>query len=613
MVVWTARQLRSERQFGGGRHGGFLGEGQAQVRVRAGAVLTIGPRTGGDAVVDVLVEAGVEVVFGIPSVHNLPIYDAMRRRGGIRAITVRHEQGAAGGADGYARATGRLGVFITSTGPGAANAMGGLLEALASGSPVLHLTGQIETRYLDEGKGFIHEVPDQPAMLGSLSKATFRATSAAEIAGTVARAISEALTAPFGPVSVELPIDLQYAETVSVARADLASWLAPRPAAEPAPEAVAEALKLVTSSRRPIVWAGGGVVASGAEAEVARLCRTIGAGLLTSPNARGVLPEDDSLCIGNLAWDPGVRELLNDADLLIAVGTRYQGPNTENWKMQLPATILQIDVVPERPARNYKPALGVAGDAKAVASALLHALERDPIGPGPDPAWLERIGDVSTGARNHLRQVIGAQEGLLDELAGVLTPDTVVVKDATIPAYTWGNRLLPVQRTRTAIMPNGFAIGLGLPHAMGAGAAAALAGSQRPVILMAGDGGFMLAATELATLAAESLPVVVIVFADGGYGILRNIQDKQYGKGEGRIGVELDPPDFVALARSLGVGGEKVRTVGGFGQALRQGIATGGPYLVEVDLEAIGPMSRPYTGTSRPPEPTTKAAHDKAE
>ncbi|MGA8681161.1 MAG: thiamine pyrophosphate-binding protein, partial [Acidimicrobiales bacterium] len=187
--------------------------------------------TGGDAVIDVLEQAGVSVVFGIPSVHNLPVYDSLRRRRTIRAITVRHEQAAAGAADAYARVTGKLGVFITSTGPGAANAMGGLLEAFVSGSPVLHLTGQVETRYLDAGRGFIHEVPDQPAMLASLSKSVYRAESVDDIAAVVATAISEVVSAPQGPVSLELPIDLQYAEAAPMESGLLARLLAPAEAA----------------------------------------------------------------------------------------------------------------------------------------------------------------------------------------------------------------------------------------------------------------------------------------------------------------------------------------------------------------------------------------------
>ena len=563
--------------------------------------------TGGDAVIDVLAHAGVEVVFGIPSVHNLPIYDAIRRRGGIRAITVRHEQGAAGAADGYARVTGKLGVFITSTGPGAANAMGGLLEAFVSGSPVLHLTGQVETQFLDGARGFIHEVPHQPAMLGALSKRVHRAETSDEIASVVASAIAEALSAPRGPVSVELPIDLQYDDATPLPADVLADLLVATEVAAPDQFELDRAIELVKASRRPLVWAGGGAVSSGAELEVAELVHRLGAGLITSPNGRGVLNEGDPASIGNLPWDPDVRALCKDADVLVAVGTRYQGPNTENWKMQLPATIVQIDVVPERPGVNYQAAVAMRGDAKAVVRAILSALGDDR---RVDERWSERVADVAIAARARLRHVIGPQEGLLDELAAALSTDTVVVKDATIPAYTWGNRLLPVARSRAAIMPNGFAIGLGLAHALGAGAAAALAagtGQPSPVVLMAGDGGLMLTVAELATLARERLPVIVIVFCDGGYGILRNIQDKQYGGEAGRIGVELGTPDFVTLAGALGMGGTRVSTTTEFGTAVRAALRTAEPFLVEVDLGAIGPMSHPYTGTSRPPATAAEA------
>ena len=181
-------------------------------------------RTGGDVVVEVLAQSGVDVVFGIPSVHNLPIYDAIRRDGRIRAISVRHEQGAVGAADGFARTTGRLGVCLTSTGPGAANAMGGQLEARLSSSPVLHLTGQIESRFLGKGRGFIHEVPDQLGMMAPLSKACHRPPSPDGIGVTVAQAVAEAMTCCRGPVSVEIPIDFQYAS--SVLEVDLAQFAA---------------------------------------------------------------------------------------------------------------------------------------------------------------------------------------------------------------------------------------------------------------------------------------------------------------------------------------------------------------------------------------------------
>jgi acetolactate synthase-1/2/3 large subunit len=552
--------------------------------------------TGGDAVVDVLERAGVEVIFGIPSVHNLPVYDALARRGRIRAVTVRHEQAATGAADGYARATGSIGVALTSTGPGAANAMGGLLEAYVSGSPVVHLTGQIETRFLDSGRGFIHEVPDQPAMLDALSKRVLRAVSADDIAAVVAEAVGTALEWPRGPVSVELPIDLQYADAVGESSSLLDRLLTPEPCRAPDPAEIRQAVELLSAARRPLVWVGGGAVASGAAEEVRELSRRLGAGVITSPNGRGLLPESDALCIGNLSWDPDVRQLCAEADVLIGIGTRYQGPNTENWKMRLPERIVQVDVDPDRPGCNYAAAVQARGDARQVLEALLAQL---PVESGTEASWPSRVSEVVTAARARLRATLGPQVRLLDATERVLPAGTVVVKDSTIPAYTWGNRLLEVTRPRTAIMPNGFAIGLGLPQLVGA-AAAALSSGPAPAVLMVGDGGVAQSLGELATLAAEGLAAVVLCFSDGGYGILRNIQHRQYGR---TIGVDLGRPDLAGAASALGVPAVKVTSVEQYEAELSEAVARRGPSFIEIDLESIGPMARPYTGTSKPPLP----------
>ena len=486
-------------------------------------------RTGGDVVVDVLARSGVDVVFGIPSVHNLPIYDAIRRDGRIRAIGARHEQGAVGAADGFARTTGRLGVCLTSTGPGAANAMGAQLEACVSSSPVLHLTGQIDSRFLGKHRGFIHEVPDQLAMMATLSKASHRPQSPGAIAAAITQAVVEAMTSRRGPVSVEIPIDFQYASPVlEEGPVQLAG--SPTSAATPEGGEVARAAEIIAGSRRPIVWAGGGVPAAGAVEEVQLLVRRLGAGLLTSPNGRGVLPEDDASCIGNLAWDPDVRALCREADLLVAIGTRFQGPNTENWKMELPGRLVQLDVDPTVPGRNYPVQAAIVGDAKLSIAALLDELDRiDAPQVLAQPLWAERVAAATRSGRERLRAMLGPQVGLLDALACCLDPGTVVVKDSTISAYTWGNRLLPVLRPRTSIMPNSFAIGLGLPHAVGA----AVGSQVPPVVLLAGDGGFLLSATELATVAQEELPIVVLVFVDGGYGVLRNIRKASTGPKKG--------------------------------------------------------------------------------
>ena len=247
--------------------------------------------------------------------------------------------------------------------------------------------------------------------------------------------------------------------------------------------------------------------------------------------------------------------------------------------------------------RSYPVEAPIVGDAKISTTALLAALDRNGGAARTRRGRLDR-----QWARGHrLRPCApsshrsGRRRVCSTRSAPLLEPGTVVVKDSTIPAYTWGNRLLPVQRPRTSIMPNSFAIGLGVA-----------AGARRrrrdrtdpPVVLLAGDGGFLLAATELATVAQEQLPIVVLVFADGGYGILRNIQDTQYGSEEGRIGVDLGRPDFVGLARAFGIASERVESAPALATATKKALAGPGPCLIEVDLGPIGPMAVPYTGTS---------------
>jgi len=556
--------------------------------------------TGGVAVVNALSQLGVQMVFGVPSVQNLPIYDALGTSASIRTVTTRNEHGAAGAADGYSRVSGRLGVCLTSTGPGAANAMGGLVEAFTSGTPVLHLTGQIETRYLDHGRGFIHEVPNQPEMLRAVSKVVLRAQSPDDIESLLLRAGHAAVEAPQGPVSVELPIDVQYSLTSGGPRTGFTPTgdVEPTGIGEVATE-LRQAARAIAAARRPIIWAGGGAVRSGAESVICALARRIGAGILTTPNARGVIPESDPLCIGNLSWDPDVRTLVHDADLLVGIGTRYQGPNTENWAMALPARTIQIDVDPDVPGRNYTAEIELRGDACRVVEAILTQLdEHRPR--AANPSWLARVSAAATAARGRLREAIGPQAALLDELARILGPNTVVVKDSTIPAYTWGNRLLPVYRSRRSIMPNSFAIGLGVPHSIGAAAA-----TGDPVVCMVGDGGLMVSVGELATIAAEDLPVVVLVFSDGGYGVLRNIQEKQFGR---HFGVELGRPNFGVLAGSLGLRSGRAETSIAFGELVLEALAAKAPFLIEVDVDAIGPMSQRYTGTSKRPEPAPTAS-----
>ncbi|HYU17484.1 MAG TPA: thiamine pyrophosphate-binding protein [Chloroflexota bacterium] len=541
--------------------------------------------TGGELAVRTLSAAGVDLVFGIVSVHNVPIYDAMNRLGSVRPVPVRHEQAAVLMADGYSRASGRLGVALTSTGPGAANAMGSMVEAYTASSPVLHLTGQVESQYLGKAKGFLHEARDQLAMLAASSKWAGRPNSTREIPVVLGEAIRQAVTGRRRPVSVELPIDLQNAED----EADVPVFEG-FARLEPSSDEITRAAQIVAGAKRPLIWAGGGVIASEASAELRTLAELLRAGVITSNTGRGSLPEDHPLCIGNLSVEAPVQDLAKEADVLIAIGTRFQGSPTQNWRMTLPDTIVHMDIDPTEIGKNYPAAQGVTGDARPALAALVAALGGRV---QTEMGWPERVAQTRAAARAALRERIGQHAKIMDSLRAALPRDAIVVKDATISAYTWGNRLLEVYEPRTSMNPTCGAIGPGLPLALGA----ATARPDRQVVCIAGDGGFVYNMAELATAVQQQLPVVVLLFNDGGYGILRHIQDRAF---EGRrIAVDLHTPDFAKVAEAFGVWSRRVDRIEAFNPALTEALAAGGPALIEIDSRAIGPMPTPYAGTSR--------------
>ncbi|MFN8523702.1 MAG: thiamine pyrophosphate-binding protein [Chloroflexota bacterium] len=543
--------------------------------------------TGGELIVRTLASAGVDTVFGIISVHNIPMYDAMKRTGLIRPVPVRHEQAALLMADGYSRATGKLGVALTSTGGGAANGLVGMIESWWSSSSVLHIAGDADNRFIDQNKGFLHEMKDQLGMLRSAAKWADRPGTGGDIPAKLGEAIRQAMSGRPRPVALDTPINLQYfEEDFEVPVFEGFGRVTP------SADDVARAADVIRTAKRPLIWAGGGVVIADAGAELTALAEKLGAGVVTSLTGRGPMPEDHELCIGALTLETPVNDLMKEADVLIAVGTRFIGGDTRNWTVELPDTIVHLDVDDEELGRNYPVTVGVQTDARLGLAALLQALDGVS---NTQPGWRERCVQVRTVARAGVRDRVKPYDGIMDAIRSNCPRDTVMVRDATVPAYTWGNRLLEIYKNRTSIHSASGAIGIGLPTANGA----AVGSPGRRVILMAGDGGFMYNLGELATAVQEKLDVVILLFNDGGYGILRNIQDQQF---EGRrTAVDLHTPDFVQMAKSFGLHSEKVDSVPGFGPAFTRAMAVPGPSLLEIDMRAIGPMASAYGGTSRRP------------
>jgi acetolactate synthase-1/2/3 large subunit len=531
--------------------------------------------TGGEAVAAALETLGVRHVFGIVSVHNLPIYDAIARRGIITPVGVRHEQAAAHAADGYARATGELGVVIASTGPGTTNTMTGLFEAGFASSPVLLVTGQIETGYLGKAKGFLHEAEQQRLMLSSLCRRVETVRRTEDIARAVITVAEDIRAGRPQPGAVEIPIDQQYrrAEVVMPSLRTESAFL-------PGADALSKVAGALAAATRPVLWAGGGVVSSGAGPALVALAERLSAPVVTTIEGRGSIPEDHPLCLGALTTSPPVEDIVSGADLVLAVGTRFQGSSTRNWRLSFGGTLAHLDADPAVIGRNYPTALPVVGDARAGLERLLGAISRV----STDPGHAEKAQSAAAAARKDARARIGEDHcRIMDAIRRHAPRESVIVRDATVPAYLWGDRLLPILEPRTSVRSASAAIGPGLPLALGAAA-----GSGRPAVLIAGDGGFMLHVGELATAVQHDLPVVICLFNDRGYGVLRDIEARQF---DGRnFGVELTTPDFPALAASMGVRAARVADPAEFESAFREAIESGRPALIDIDLLALSPL-----------------------
>jgi acetolactate synthase-1/2/3 large subunit len=534
--------------------------------------------TGGEAVVSALEMLGVRHVFGIVSVHNLPIYDAIARRGTITPIAVRHEQAAAHAADGYARATGELGVVIASTGPGTTNTMTGLFEAGFASSPVLLVTGQIDSAYLGKAKGFLHEAERQRLMLSSLCRRVETVRRTEDIGRAVIAVAADIRAGRPQPGAVEIPIDQQY-RRAEVAIPDPRKDTAYVPDAD-AVSKVAEALAAAT---RPVLWAGGGVVSAGAGPALVALAERLGAPVVTTIEGRGSIPEDHPLSLGALTISQPVEDVVSGADLVLAVGTRFQGSSTRNWRLSFGGTLAHLDADPAVIGRNYPTTLPVVGDARIGLELLLSAIDRV----STEPGHAEKARSAAATAREDARARLGADHcQIMDAIRRHAPRESVIVRDATVPAYLWADRLLPILQPRTSVRSASAAIGPGLPLALGAAA-----GSGRPAVLIAGDGGFMLHVGELATAVQHDLPVVICLFNDRGYGVLRNIESRQF---DGRnFGVDLATPDFPALAESMGVQATRVASPAEFESRFREAVASGRPWLLDIDLLALSPLRFP--------------------
>ena len=537
--------------------------------------------TTGDVVAAVLEQLGVTAAFGVISIHNMPILDAIGRRNRIRFVAARGEAGAVNMADAHARARNALGVAVTSTGTGAGNAAGALVEAQSAETPLLHLTGQIDSAHLGRGHGFIHEAKAQPEMLAAISKAAFQVRTPGECASVLRSAARIALTPPRGPVSVELPADVQAANA-ELPRDDEPLAIPAMAPAEPDLDALAER---AARARRPLLWLGGGARHAGTA--VRRLAE-IGIGIVTSVRGRGVVPEDHPMTLGAFNQSSDAEAFYATVDLMIVVGSRLRSNETRTYRLGLPAARVHIDVDPDARGRLAYAADGfVLGDAELVLDGLADRLEG---AFAPDPTFGDDLRRARAAAEARLRGAIAPYDGLVDALTASMSRDTLWVRDITVANSTWGNRLVKVHGPWNSLLPAGGGIGQGLAMAVGA----AVAEPNRKVVCLTGDGGLALNMGELLTAAEVEADLALIVMNDRGYGVIRNIQDARFGGR--RYFVDLETPNFAGLAAACGIQYRRIETTSGFAATIGDAVAVRGPVLVEVDMAAIGPMRVPFAG-----------------
>lgn len=541
--------------------------------------------TVGAVVAAFLEQCGVKAAFGVISIHNMPILDAFAQRGAVRFVSARGEAGAGNMADAYARSTASLGVCVTSTGPAAGNIAGSMVEALTAGAPVLHITGQIETPYLDKGMSYIHEAPDQLAMLKAVSKAAFRVRSVDNVLGTLKRAVQVALTAPTGPVSVEIPIDIQSALTTMPA--DLSPL--PIEAAVPSKAGLDALATRLAAARRPMLWIGGG--ARRAAAAIRRL-QKLGFGVVTTTQGRGTVPEDDPRSLGAYNIQKPVEAFYQSCDAMLVVGSRLRGNETLKYELKLPRPLYRIDADAAAEGRCYATDAFVCGDAALALEGLADRLEA--LQYQADPALLTDLRAAHEEAVATLRDGLGPYAELVRQIQSVAGRSFNWVRDVTVSNSTWGNRELRIFEPSAGVHATGGGIGQGMPMAIGAAIGAAVTGSGRKTFCLAGDGGFILNLGELACMVQEEAPMVIVLMNDKSYGVIKNIQDAQYGGR--RCYAELHTPDYALLCKSIALPHARVSRLEELKGQLDEALAARGPFLLEIDMLSIGDFKSTFAG-----------------
>ena len=520
--------------------------------------------TGAQLVVESLYNEGVRTLFGIPGVDTLGIYNALLDQPAIRAINVRHEQGAVFMADGFARSSGDIGVALTSGGPGALNTVAAMATAHNDSSAVLQIVNENPAQVRRKGLGYFHDLSDQLGIFRPVTDFVAQPTLASEIAPAINQAMGALRNRRPRPAMVEIAGEA-FTQTAE------STGLSPMPLLrlQPVASQLDAAAELINGAKRPVIWAGGGVIASDATQNLLELAERLGAPVLTSQAGKGSFPVNHRLHVGNWANERPVRELIERSDLMVAIGTRFSYFPTGGWSLELPDTIVQIDLDPAEIGRNYRVAGPVVGDASPSLRGLIDRLGDTEL------VWREaEVADV----HDRIAAAVGTpppEVEMLDHLRAALPSETRVFNDPTTIAF-WARSYWKAQEPRTWFVPSGMGtLGFALPAAIGS----KFAVPDAPSVAIIGDAGVMFTIQDLMTAVEHNIAVIILVFNDRGYGVERRHMDHLYGR---QNGVELLPPDFVALAKAFGAHGIRIEDLDKVGSAIEEALDRNGPVLIEI-------------------------------
>jgi acetolactate synthase-1/2/3 large subunit len=508
---------------------------------------------------------GVEVVFGLPGDQLMAALDALVDVPEIRYIVTRHEQATTYMADGYARATGRPGVAMVVPGVGVYNAASGLATAYACSSPVLLVAGQVNRDGIGRGLGLLHDVHDQLDVVRPITKWADRVVRADDIPAAVRHAFAHMTSGRPRPVEIELPPEALLEEGPGAAVVPPSS-----PVADAAdPVALDKAAAALRSARSPLVVAGGGVVLGGASAALTAVAERLQAPVVTTREGKGAIDDRHPLSVGTMWVNSRLRPVIDAADTVLAVGTRFQG-----FGLSPRQRLVHVDVDPDQIGRNHPVDVAVAGDAALSLEALAALL------PAGRSSRVAEAQAQRAGVEASLR-AIGPAGAMVDALRAGVPEDGVVVCDTTTVAYMC-HMLFPVYEPRTYLSTSYMGtLGFGFPAALGA----KVGRPDRAVVTVVGDGGFLFASNELATAMQHSIPTVTVVFDDGAYGNSNRDQHEKFGGRE--LGTLLRNPDWVALAGAFGADGMVVRDTAQLAPAIREACSAGNPTVIAVPMERL--------------------------